>query len=154
MATPWQQVLEQIPSLNQPQAPFSYSVTPDGVIVGFWDVAKIQMLGLAGASTFDKEYRIDVRPTGDGEIDWDETHTEAAGSVGTAGGSFEKSVFTGKSTQKSFGFHTGLGGTSHGEPTNVASWSFDTEEIKKPLLDLLEQHGWKKKGGFFGRIFG
>jgi hypothetical protein len=154
MATPWQQVLEQIPSLNHPQAPFSYAVTPAGTIVGYWDVAKIQMLGLAGASSFDKEYRIDVRPTGEGEIDWEETHTEAAGSVGPTGGSFEKSFFKGKSTQKSFGFQAGLGGTSHGEPTNVASWSFDTDEIKKPLLDVLEQHGWKKKGGFLGRLFG
>ncbi len=154
MTTPWQQVLEQVPTLNDPQAPFSYSVTPEGVIVGFWDVAKIQMLGLAGASTFDKEYRIDVRPTGEGEIDWAETHTEAQGSAGPGGASFEKSFFKGKSTQKSFGFQAGLGGTSHGEPTNVAGWSFDTDAIKKPLLGFLEQHGWKKKGGLLGRLFG
>lgn len=154
MATPWQQVLQQVPTLNDPQAPFSYSVTPEGVIVGFWDVAKIQMLGLAGASTFDKEYRIDVRPTGDGEIDYTEHHAEASGSVGPSGGSFQKDFFKGKSTQKSFGFSVGVAGTSHGEPTNAASWSFDTEAIKKPLLGFLEHHGWQQKKGFFGKLFG
>ncbi|WP_108719407.1 hypothetical protein [Miniimonas sp. S16] len=154
MATPWQQVLEQVPTLNDPQAPFSYSVTPDGVIVGFWDVAKIQMLGLTGASSFDKEFRIDVRPTGDGEIDYTETGTESSGSIGATGGSFSKSTFKGKSSQKSFGFQAGIGGSSHGEATNAAGWSFDTDAIKKPLLGFLEQHGWKQKKGFFGRLFG
>jgi len=154
MASPWQQVLQQVPNLNNPQAPFSFSVTPDGMIVGFWDVAKIQMLGLAGASSFDKEYRIDVRPVGEGEVDWTEHHSEAAGSVGPGGASFSKSSFKGKSTQKSFGTTIGLGGTSHGQPTNVASWSFDTDEIKKPLIDFLAHFGWQKKKGFFGKLFG
>jgi len=153
MAIPWQQVLEQVPALNDPQAPFSYSVTPEGVIVGFWDVAKIQMLGLTGASTFDKEYRIDVRPTAEGEIDYTETDNESSGSVGAGGASFSKSTFKGKSTQKSFGFQAGIAGSSHGQPTNAASWSFDTDAIKKPLLGFLEQQGWEKKKGFFGKLF-
>lgn len=154
MATPWQQVLQQVPNLNNPQAPFSYSVTPEGVIVGFWDVAKIQMLGIAGASSFDKEFRIDVRPTGDGEFDYEEHHSEAQGSVGPGGASFQKDFFKGKSTQKSFGMQIGVGGTSHGEPTNVASWSFDTDAIKGPLFGFLEHYGWTKKKGFFGKLFG
>jgi hypothetical protein len=153
MATPWQQVLQQVPTLNDPQAPFSYSVSPEGVVVGFWDVAKIQMLGLAGVSTLDKEYRIDVRPTGDGEIDWTEHHGETSASAGVGGASMEKSFFKGKSTSKSFGVSVGLGGTSHGEPTNVAGYSFDTAAIKKPLLGFLEHHGWEKKG-LLGRLFG
>lgn len=154
MATPWEQVLQQVPNLNNPQAPFSYSVTPEGVIVGFWDVAKIQMLGLTGASSFSKEYRIDVRPTADGEIEYVETGNESSGSIGSSGGGFQKDFFKGKSTQKSFGFQAGLGGTSHGEPTNTASWSFDTDEIKKPLFGFLEQQGWQRKKGFFGKLFG
>ncbi|WP_156250426.1 hypothetical protein [Pseudactinotalea terrae] len=153
MATPWPQLLQQVPNLNNQQSPFSYSVTPEGVIVGYWDVAKIQMLGLTGASSFSKEYRIDVRPTGDGEYEYVETGTESSGSVGQSGGGFQKEFFKGKSTQKSFGFQAGLGGTSHGEPTNAASWSFDTDAIKKPLFDFLEHFGWQAKKGFFGRLF-
>lgn len=154
MATPWPHLLQQVQYLNNPQSPFSYSVTPEGVIVGFWDVAKIQMLGLAGASTFDKEYRIDVRPTGDGEFDFDEHHSESRGSVGPGGGKFEKQMFKGKGTQKSFGMQIGVAGASHGQPTNVAGWSFDTDAIKEPLLGFLEHHGWAKKKGFFGKLFG
>jgi hypothetical protein len=153
MATPWEQVLQQVPNLNNPQAPFSYGVTPERVIVGYWDVAKIQMLGLGGASTFSKDYRIDVRPTADGEVESVEVGNESSGSIGASGGSFQKSTFKGKSTQKSFGFEAGIGGTSHGQPTNVAGWSFDTDQIKKPLFGFLEQHGWQEKKGFFGRLF-
>lgn len=154
MTTPWPHVLQQVQQLNDPQAPFSYSVTPEGVIVGFWDVAKIQMLGLTGASTFDKEYRVDVRPTGEGEIALEEHHAESRGSVGAGGARFEKQMFKGKSTQKSFGMQIGVGGSSHGQPTNVAGWSFDTDAIKGPLLGFLEHHGWTRKKGFFGRLFG
>lgn len=153
MATPWQQVLQQVPNLNNPQAPFSYSVTPEGVIVGYWDVAKIQMLGLTGASSFDKEYRIDIRPTADGEFDYDEHHSQSQGSVGSGGASFEKQMFKGKGTQKSFGMQIGVGGTSHGQPTNAAGWSFDTDAIKDPLFGFLEHYGWRKKKGFFGKLF-
>jgi hypothetical protein len=152
MATPWEQVLQQVPTLNDPQSPVSYSVTPEGVIVGFWDVAKIEMLGIAGASTFSKDYRVDVRPTGDGEIESVEVGNESSGSIGPTGGSFEKSTFKGRRSEKSFGFQLGAGGTSHGEPTNAAGWSFDTDQIKKPLFGFLEQHGWQEKG-FLGKLF-
>ena len=32
-------------------------------------------------------------------------------------------------------------------------WSFDTEQIKKPLFGFLEQQGWQRKKGFFGKLF-
>lgn len=152
MATPWTDVLAAVPTLNDDQAPFSYGVDGE-TIVGTWDVAKIQMLGLAGGSTFSKDYRIEVRPAGEDTVDFTETGAESSSSASPGGLSFEKSGFTGKSTSTSFGTTAGVAGRSHDEPTAAASWSFDTDEIKNPLFDLLEQHGWKKKG-LLGKIFG
>jgi|GEM_PF-6586728 len=152
MATPWEQVLAEVPALNNPQAPFSYTVD-NGAIVGYWDVAKIQMLGLAGASSYSKDYRITVTAAGDGAIDFTEIGNESEVEVGGDGLSFSASTFKGKQRSFSFGATAGVAGTSHGEPTNVAGWSFNDQEIKKPLFDFLEQRGWKKKG-FFAKLFG
>ncbi|MFV0253964.1 MAG: hypothetical protein ACK5H2_11620 [Beutenbergiaceae bacterium] len=152
MATAWQQVLAQIPNLNDPQAPFSYAVSERGTIIGTWDVAKIRMLGLTGASSYDDAYWIEVRPTGDGVIDWTEQRDRSRGTVGLGGAGATKSMFRGKSIGKTYKFTAGVAGTSHGEPTHAASYIFDTKAIKDPLFALLEQHGWKVKG-FFNRLF-
>lgn len=34
--------------------------------------------------------------------------------------------------------------------TPVLAYSWDTAKIKKPLFDLLEANGWKRKKGLFG----
>lgn len=47
-----------------------------------------------------------------------------------------------------------LGGSSKGEPTNVAGYVFDTAAIKDPLLAMLKHFGWEPKRGLFGRLFG
>ncbi|HIT75708.1 MAG TPA: hypothetical protein IAA98_08995 [Candidatus Avipropionibacterium avicola] len=143
MATPWEQVLAAVPGLNSNDAPFTYAVD-DGAIIGIWDVAKIETLGLTGSSTFDKGYRIVVRPAGDDKLDVTETSTESE--TGSGGASMSKSSFKGKQISMSGGFS--IGGDGSG-----GSWSFNDSEIKKPLFDFLKQHGWKKKG-LFGGIFG
>ena len=45
-------------------------------------------------------------------------------------------------------------GSSHGQPTPVAGYVFDTAAIKDPLLAMLEHFGWKPKRGLFGKLFG
>ena len=95
-----------------------------------------------------------MRPTADGVVDFTEYHSETEGSVGTSGAFMEKSFFKGKSSQKSFGLSISLGGSSHGQPTPVAGYVFDTAAINDPLLAMLEHFGWKPKRGLFGKLFG
>ena len=144
MATPWRQVLAQLGSINNPQEPFSYGVEGDR-IVGFWDVAKIASLGIDGANTFDKVYRIDVRPVADGKFDHTEQGREREAGLGGASGGI--SGFKGKSKSFSFGKEMGPGADPN------ANWSFSTDRIKDPLFGYLKHHGWEPKG-FFGRLFG
>lgn len=153
MSAPWQQVLANVGALNNAQAPFSYWVDGDA-IVGYWDVAKITSLGIASADSFDKEYRLVVKPTADGVVDFTEYHQQTEASAGAGGASMEKSFFKGKSMQKSFGMTISLGGSNKGEPTNVAGYAFDTAAIKDPLLAMLKHFGWEPKRGLFGRLFG
>lgn len=151
--TPWPQVLANLTSLNQPETPFSYAVEDDH-IVGFWDVAKIQMLGLTGASSYDQEYRIVIRPIEDGIINWTETGTKTEGSVGLGGASASKEWTSGKSKSFSGGITIGLSGTSRGKPTQVAGYSFSTDAIEQPVMAYLEHHDWVKKKGYFSQLFG
>lgn len=146
MATPWQQVLAQLGSINNPQEPFSYVVEGDR-IVGSWDVAKIASLGIDGANTFDKAYRIDVRPVADGKFDYTEQGREREAEAGLGGASGGISGFKGKSKSFSFGKEMGPGADPN------ANWSFSTDRIKDPLFGYLKHHGWEPKG-FFGRLFG
>ena len=144
MATPWRQVLAQLGSITNPHEPFSYGVEGDR-IVGFWDVAKIASLGIDGANTFDKVYRIDVRPVADGKFDYTEQGREREAGLG--GASVGISGFKGKSKSFSFGKEMGPGADPN------ANWSFSTDRIKDPLFGYLKHHGWEPKG-FFGRLFG
>lgn len=155
--TPWSEVLTRVASLNDPNVPFSFSV--DGnVIVGFWDVAKIRMLGIGNASAYDETYRLEFRPVDDGVYDWSDASARSERSVGFDGGglgvSASKSWSKGKSIRKGGSFTIGLGGTSHGRPTNVAGYVIDTEAMKGPVIGLLEGAGWTQKKGFFSRLFG
>ncbi len=151
--TPWPNVLQGVDSLNDPQAPFRFAAEGDA-LVGYWDVAQIRMLGLTGASSYDETYRIEFRPVSDGVFDWTEHRTTTRGSVGPGQASGSASKFKGKSVSISFGTTAGLSGSSKGEPTNVASYSFDTRAIKEPAMQYLERHGWTKKRGLFNRLFG
>lgn len=148
---PWSQVLAEAGSLNDPANPFSFGVEGDA-LVGYWDIAKIRMLGLVGGSAYDDAYRIDFRPVGDGVFDWNEQRSTAQGTVGIGGASGSKTTFKGKSKSFSFGAQVGVG-TNKGQPTNVATYAFNTEAIKAPALAYLERFGWTKKKGLFGRLF-
>lgn len=149
---PWSQVLAEAQSLNDPANPFSFAVEGEA-LVGYWDIAKIRMLGLAGASMYDDDYRIDFRPVGDGVFDWTEQRNTTEGKAGLGGVSGSKSTFKGKSKSFSFGASVGEG-TNKGEPTNAATYSFNTEAIKAPAVAYLERLGWTKKKGLLGRLFG
>ena len=37
---------------------------------------------------------------------------------------------------------------------NPVVYSFETSRIKEPLFAFLEQHGWERKKGLLGRLFG
>lgn len=151
--TPWESVLAQANILNDPQVPFSYSVDGD-TIVGTWDMAKITTLALTGVSGRDDSYSITFKRVADGVFDWNEKRSTREASTGKGSASASTKRFSGKSVSFSFGATASIAGTSKGESTPVAGWSFSTEEIKRPVMDFLAQHGWEKKKGFLNRLFG
>jgi hypothetical protein len=157
--TPLPELLAGIDALNRPESPFVFRADGER-IVGSWDIAHVEYVALLGAGRIDDAYSITVTFDPDaGTYDLDETQTTSGVSGGfSTGGSFHiggsASTFRGRQTRRTRSFVAGTRvRTPEGEGAS-ASWSFDTDRITQPLLGYLESHGWQKKKGFFGRLFG
>jgi hypothetical protein len=159
MTTPLPELLAQVDTLNDPASPFVFHVEGDA-IVGTWDIAHVEYVGLLGAGRIDDTYRIDVefQPEDDTFVlEEQQKSSDLAGGISTdgtlrLGGSV--GGFRGKQVRIQKGVVAApYVRTPEGE-SNLASWSFDTARIKDSLVTFLESHGWEKRKGFFGRLFG
>jgi hypothetical protein len=153
-ATPLAELLAAVPSLNDPNQPFTYTV--EGTkIVGTWDIVKATSLYPTEVSHIDKDYRLEVELDEDEQVyDYEDDESETDVSVDGDGLHVEKEFFKGKEKKKEF--HLEFGGvnkTDEGISMNPVLYSFDTDKIKDPVFAFLEQHGWEKKKGFFKRLF-
>jgi hypothetical protein len=152
--TPIAELLAAVPSLNDPDQPFTYAVEGRH-IVGTWDIIKVTSLYPTEVTHVDKDYRLEVElDEDDHTFDYqdEETATEARADGG--GVHLEKSFFKGKAKRKEFSFEFGgVNKTEEGISVAPVVYSFDTDKIKDPLFAFLEQHGWERKKGFFRRLF-
>ena len=132
-ATPLADLLAAVPSLNDPQQPFTYAV--DGhKIVGTWDIVKATSLYPTEVTHIDKGYRLEVELDEDEHsYDYEDHESETSATLDGDGLHLSQGAFKGKTKKKEF-------------------YSFDTDRIKDPLFGFLEQHGWEKKG-FFKKLF-
>ena len=147
-------LLAAVPSLNDPQQPFSYAV--DGRrIVGTWDIVKATSLYPTEVTHVDKSYRLEVElDEADHTYDYEDRESSTTAGLGGGGLHVEKELFKGKTKKKEFSFEFGgINKTDEGVSMAPVVYSFDTDRIKEPLFALLEQHGWAKKKGFFKRLF-
>lgn len=153
-ATPLAELLAAVPSLNQPDQPFTYSVEGKH-IVGTWDVVKATSLYPSEVTHVDKDYRLEVElDEDDHTFDFEDEEHSTSASVDGGGARFEKEFFKGKTKKKEFSFEFGgVNKTEDGIGVEPVVYSFDTDRIKDPLFAFLEQHGWERKKGFFRRLF-
>jgi hypothetical protein len=153
-ATALAELLAAVPSLNDPNQPFTYAVE-GSTIVGTWDIVKVTSLYPTEVSHVDKDYRLEVELDEDEHTyDYEDDESETGVSVDGDGLHVEKEFFKGKEKKKEFHFEFGgVNKTDEGVSMNPVVYSFDTDKIKEPLFAFLEQHGWAKKKGFFKRLF-
>ena len=158
-ATPLADLLAAVPSLNDPQQPFTYAV--DGPkIVGTWDIVKATSLYPTEVTHIDKDYRLEVELDEDEHsYDYEDHESESSATLDGDGLHISQGAFKGKTKKKEFSFEFGgvtassKGGTDEGVSVDPVVYSFDTDRIKDPLFGFLEQHGWEKKRGFFKKLF-
>jgi hypothetical protein len=154
MTTPLTDLLALVPSLNDPKQPFTYTVKGNSII-GRWDIVSAKALYPTEYKSVDKKFEIRV-DLDEKKGTWKpkEKTTDSGASMGDGkiklGGSV--SSFSGKSMSKGASFEFGGVSKKKGEDATVAPlvYSWDTAKIKKPLFDLLEANGWKRKKGLFG----
>jgi hypothetical protein len=154
MTTPLAELLALVPSLNDPSQPFTYTVKGSSII-GSWDIVSAKSLYPKEFKAIDKKFEIRVdldekKGTWKPKEKSKESNASATGdrlSFGTSSKSF-----SGKSTDKGVSFEFGGINKKKGEDATLAPlvYSWDTAKIKKPLFDLLEANGWKRKKGLFG----
>jgi hypothetical protein len=153
-ATALTELLAAVPSLNDPNQPFTYAVEGT-TIVGTWDIVKATSLYPSEVTHIDKDYRLEVELDEDEHTyDYEDDESETGVSVDGDGLHVEKEKFWGKEKKKEF--HVEFGGvnkTDEGISANPVVYSFDTDRIKDPLFAFLEQHGWERKKGFLRRLF-
>lgn len=153
-ATPLADLLAAVPSLDDPQQPFTYAVE-GSKIVGRWDVVKATSLYPTEVTHLDKDYRLEVSLDEDEHsYDYEDHESSTSASADGDGVSFQKEFFKGKEKKKEFSFEFGgVNKTDEGVSVDPVVYSFDTDRIKDPLFGFLEQHGWEKKKGFFKKLF-
>ncbi len=144
-------------ALNGADKPFVISATGDQ-IAGKWNVLDAKWYGIISQNKADQNYSITVTlDEATHTYTYSEVTTSSSSSVGLGGFSYEKSTFKGKQYSFNAGTLLGLGMQNKGsdpQAVGTATYSFDTGQIKKPLLDALAQAGWSEKPGFFKRLFG
>jgi hypothetical protein len=155
VTTPLRDLLAAVPSLDNPAEPFTYAVEGD-TVVGRWDIVRATSLYPDRLEHLDKDYAITVEFDEEkATYDFTERYSTTAGEVDGGGASASKSTFIGKSSKKEFSFQFGgVNKTDEGISAGPVAYSFETSRIKDPLFSFLEQHGWKRKKGFLGGLFG
>jgi len=154
MPTPLAELLALVPSLNDPNEPFTYEVKGDS-IVGRWNIVSAKSLYPTQYKQVDKKFQV--------TIDFDEKKgtwkpkeksSNSGGTIDGDGIKFGGSIggFSGKSSSKGVSFEFGGVNKKKGEDATLAPlvYSWDTAKIKKPLFDFLEANGWTRKKGLFG----
>lgn len=154
MTTPLPDLLALVSSLNDPSNPFTYEVKGSSII-GKWNIVSAKALYPAEYEQIDKKFQVTVT-LDEKKGTWKPTEKTSEGGVSVGGGgiSIGGSVggFSGKSMSKGASFEFGGLSKKKGEDATLAPlvYSWDTAKIKKPLFDLLEANGWKRKKGLFG----
>ncbi|WP_105035578.1 hypothetical protein [Cryobacterium aureum] len=153
MTTTLEKLLELVPSLNIDGEPYTFEAKGK-TLVGQWDIVSAISLYPTEAAAIDKKYKIIVTfDEKEDTYDYSERQTSTSVSLNGGGLSFGTSVSSGKSYGKESSFEFGGINKTKNGVSPVLSYSFSTSQIKTPLFVFLEQNGWTKKMGFFGRLF-
>lgn len=154
MTTPLKDMLALALTLNDPKQPFTYVVKGNSII-GKWNIVSAKSLYPKEYKQVDKKFQITV-DLDEKKGTWKpkEKTSDSSGSISGGGIKLGGSVggFSGKSSDKGFSMEFGGVNKKKGEDATLAPlvYSWDTAKIKKPLFDLLEANGWKRKKGLFG----
>lgn len=148
----------QLLALNSPDLPFVYESTPEGVSA-HWKWADARWHNILASGTYQQEYELRVALE-ESDATWHFLETTAGmeANVGVGGASFTSTRFRGTVYKKSFRKDVAVSAqqTDRHGTTSGQSWQarFSTDDVKRPVVEVLTALGWSKKKGFWSRLFG
>ena len=142
-------------ALDTAEAPYSFAVGEDGDVVGTWDYADAKWAGFFAAGTVDKSYSLTVTLHDDGTYTLIDRTRDSESKLGSSGFHYEANAFRGTTRKISFNRTWAPAAEDHGAAGNTYGWDFDTDDLKKPVLEVLARSGWtERKRGLLSRLLG
>lgn len=144
-----EQVFEQALALNGNDKKYMITVEENKIITRVkWMDATFFSPGSISNEMREFEYTVEIDTNGKyRELD---KSVSASKSINSNGASYNKSIFVGK--QISFDRTIGIGKNKQDGETGIIDVSFNSEEYKTPVRNLLKNLGYKKKMGILGKI--
>ena len=150
---PAQEVMNRLLELNRPSAPFQIvDGASEGVdLIAEWKIVDAEWYEIFAKAGLEKTFQIRMK------FDAEKNHVRAKDyeysvewRAGIPSLSLTVSSFQGQTTSVQFG--TAYAFTEELKPGQVYNYRFSTNEIKKPIKEIVEACGWKYKGIAFGKL--
>jgi hypothetical protein len=138
--------------LNTPENPFKVTVQ-NNKVTATWNLVDTKWIELFGKAGMKKTYQIEVTlDESKHQTSYNETTGEVDWQAGLPHISYSSSSFSGKTI--SFQKETAFGIKENLQPGQLYSFDFNTERIKKPILDIIQQAGWTIKKSWLEKMLG
>ncbi len=152
-ALPAPAVLEQLVALNRASAP--WQIIPGGAenvdLIAEWKIVDAQWYQIFAKAGLTKVFRVYLKldPAAHEVRAMDREYT-LSWSAGIPSLSVAVSTFKGQSSSVEFG--SAYAFTETLAPGQVYQYRFNTNELKKPIQDVVTRAGWVYKGVAFGKL--
>ena len=152
-ALPAQEVINKLLELNRPSAPYQII---DGVskgvdLIAEWKIVDAEWYEIFAKAGLEKVFRIRMKlDPKKQQVRTKDYEYSIAWEAGIPSLSLMVSGFQGQTTSVQFG--TAYAFTEELKPGQIYNYRFSTNELKKPIKEIIEACGWKYKGIAFGKL--
>ena len=139
--------------LNRPSAPYRIvNGQAEGVdMVSEWKIVDASWYEIFAKAKLEKVFRIYLKLDADkNEVRAQDHEYSISWSAGVPSLTLAVSSFKGQMTSVEFG--TGFAFTETLAPGQVYKYKFNTNELKKPIQEIVSSCGWSYKGIAFGKL--
>jgi len=148
-----QSVYDRLMALNRPTSPYQIidSKSQNVDLIAEWKIVDASWYEVFGKANLTKVFRIHMKlDPARREVRAMDQELNVSWKAGVPSLSFEASFFKGQKSSISFG--TGYAFTENLAPGQVYKYKFNTNELKKPIQDVVAACGWTYKGVAFGKL--
>lgn len=144
-------IKKTILALNEKNKPYIYKVEGNKII-GTWGFVDANFVGISGLSQDKRKYIVTfILNTDKGTYDFTENKKEIRSSIGINGLVLNRDWQKGKMIERRWVWIPGFGIKNKNEERKIigkVSYKFNTYDIKAPIINILNENGFKPKNWF------